>query len=129
LGADADVLGCLRKIVVVDQGSRRVTAHPSFGRLPPGAAGKVAVIEQANFGGAGGFTRSILEALNTPGATHMLLMDDDAELEPESVYRAARLLALARGDLAVGGNMLDLLRPNELFELNAEVYPHLLAPC
>jgi galactofuranosylgalactofuranosylrhamnosyl-N-acetylglucosaminyl-diphospho-decaprenol beta-1,5/1,6-galactofuranosyltransferase len=127
LGADADVLGCLRKIVVVDQGSRRVTAHPSFGRLPPGAAGKVVVIEQANFGGAGGFTRSILEALNTRGATHMLLMDDDAELEPESVYRAARLLALAREDLAVGGNMLDLLRPNELFELNAEVYPRLLA--
>jgi galactofuranosylgalactofuranosylrhamnosyl-N-acetylglucosaminyl-diphospho-decaprenol beta-1,5/1,6-galactofuranosyltransferase len=35
------------------------------------------LFEQKNYGGAGGFTRGIIEAMNL-GATHFLLMDDDA---------------------------------------------------
>ena len=42
-------------------------------------------------------------------ATHVLLMDDDAIVEPESILRAAAFLSLARGDVAIGGHMLDPL--------------------
>jgi galactofuranosylgalactofuranosylrhamnosyl-N-acetylglucosaminyl-diphospho-decaprenol beta-1,5/1,6-galactofuranosyltransferase len=125
---DADVSAALRAIIVIDQGTKRVADHPDFARLPEGARDKLRLVTQANFGGAGGFTRSILEALGDAGATHVLLMDDDAVVETESVFRTARFLALAREEMAVGGGMLDLLRPCELFEATAEVYPDRLAP-
>jgi len=128
LADDPEALDCLRAVVVVDQGTNRVTAHPDFVSLPAAAAARTRIVEQGNFGGAGGFTRSILEAQGVGGASHVLLMDDDAVLEPESVFRAARFLALARGEVAVGGNMLDLLRANEVFEVTAEVLPQHLAP-
>jgi galactofuranosylgalactofuranosylrhamnosyl-N-acetylglucosaminyl-diphospho-decaprenol beta-1,5/1,6-galactofuranosyltransferase len=108
---DPDVAGILGRVVVVDQGTSKVMDHPAFGDLPASVRSKLQVVEQGNFGGAGGFTRSILEARSVAGATHVLLMDDDAVIEPESVLRAAALLALAREEFAVGGQMLDMLRP------------------
>ena len=81
------------------------------------------VVEQGNYGGTGGFTRSILEAQGIDGATHMLLMDDDAVTEPESVFRAAAFQALAKEDIGVGGQMLDMLRPMEVYESGALLDP------
>ena len=54
----------------------------------------------------------------------MLLMDDDAVTEPESVFRAiASFQALAREDMGVGGQMLDMLRPMEVYESGALIDP------
>ena len=120
---DDDVADLLGQIIVVDQGSSRVKDHPSFDELADRAGSKLRVVEQGNFGGTGGFTRSILEARNVPGATHMLLMDDDAVTEPESVLRTAAFQALAREDIGVGGQMLDMLRPMEVYESGAMLDP------
>ncbi len=120
---DAEVTEVLERVVVVDQGTAKVRDHPAFDDLPAHSASKLQVVEQANLGGAGGFTRSIVEARDIPDATHMLLMDDDAVTEPESVFRAAAFQSLAKGDVGVGGQMLDMLRPMEVYESGALVDP------
>lgn len=120
---DEQVAEVLGQIIVVDQGTNRVKDHPAYDEIAARAGSKLRVIEQGNFGGAGGFTRSILEARNVDDATHMLLMDDDAVTEPESVFRAAAFQALAREDIGVGGPMLDMLRPMEVYEAGAMLDP------
>ncbi len=48
-----------------------------------------------NTGGSGGFTRGIMEALRSDrGYTHVLLMDDDIEINPEALQRTYALTAL-----------------------------------
>lgn len=84
---------------------------------------RVSFFDQANFRGAGGFTRCILEGMHGHGATHVLLLDDNALVEPESVFRAATFFSLAREEFAVGGAMLDLMRPTWMYQAGASVRP------
>lgn len=69
-----------------------------------------------NVGGSGGYARGMIEALhNEPKATHVLLMDDDIMLEPESVKRTYRLLTLLKPeyqDDMISGAMMLYERPN-----------------
>jgi galactofuranosylgalactofuranosylrhamnosyl-N-acetylglucosaminyl-diphospho-decaprenol beta-1,5/1,6-galactofuranosyltransferase len=121
--ADPDVAQVLERIIVVDQGREKVSNHPAFAALMRVAAERLQLVEQDNLGGAGGFTRCLLEAQSTGSATHILLMDDDILPEPESVLRTAAFLSLARGDLAVGGHMLDRFRPRQLVESGSRYLP------
>jgi galactofuranosylgalactofuranosylrhamnosyl-N-acetylglucosaminyl-diphospho-decaprenol beta-1,5/1,6-galactofuranosyltransferase len=121
--ADPDVAPLLERVLVVDQGTAKVRNHPAFAALARAAAGRLQLVEQDNYGGSGGFTRCLLEAQNAGSATHVLLMDDDILLEPESVLRATAFLSLARNDLAVGGHMLDRFRPRQLVEPGSRYLP------
>src|SRR5579883_955664 len=121
--ADSDVAVILDRIIVVDQGAEKVREHRAFAALARDAAGKLQLVEQENRGGAGGFTRCLLEARNLDTATHVLLMDDDIIPEPESVLRAAAFLSLARSEMAVGGHMLDRFRPRQLVESGSRYLP------
>lgn len=123
LDSDPDLWNWLTRIVVVDQGTNKVRAHPAYGRLAGRMDSRIALVEQDNFGGSGGFTRCILEAMQVAGATHVLLLDDDAVMEPESVYRASAMLSLAKGDLAIGGPMLDMLQSCRISEAGADLDP------
>ena len=80
----------------------------------------VTVIPNANVGGAGGFARGMLAALESPrDFTHVLLMDDDVRVCPESFKRTFNLLSLVNeryADAFVNGAMLQLERPNMQFE-------------
>lgn len=73
---------------------------------------KVHVFENKNAGGSGGFTRGLIECMNlskTNKITHVLLMDDDVVLQPESIYRTYKLLTLLKPeyqDSYIGGAML-----------------------
>ena len=59
----------------------------------------VHIYPNQNVGGAGGFTRGILEALRAEKKpTHVLLMDDDVKILPESLIRTYSLLALIKGE-------------------------------
>jgi len=120
---DTEVAEVLARVAIVDQGEQRVRAHPDYALLAESAGDRLQLVEQDNFGGAGGFTRCLLEATEIGNATHVLLMDDDAVIEPECVLRAAAFLSLARQDLAVGGYMLDQRRPRELFEVGSRYSP------
>ncbi len=123
--------GCWRdlpRIVVVNQGRPGLAAHAALAGLPAAFRARLAVVEQGNFGGAGGFTRGLLEALGIPGATHALLMDDDVAAEPEALRRAAAFFAIARPRHALGGHMLDMLRPTRLYEAGARIDERKLYP-
>ena len=50
-----------------------------------------------NVGGAGGFTRGMIESMRErEDLTHVLLMDDDVLILPESLFRTYHLLSLAK---------------------------------
>lgn len=100
------------------------------------------VCPNPNVGGSGGFARGMMEALGwaqgangeeganepdgaadaseeTVGYTHVLLMDDDVHVSPESFKRTHALLSLASGryrDAFVNGAMLKIQEPNIQFE-------------
>ena len=70
-----------------------------------------------NAGGAGGFARGMIESLHQePEATHVLLMDDDILIQPESIYRTFRLLQYAVDEYSeafISGAMLYMEEKNE----------------
>ena len=73
---------------------------------------KIHIFENKNVGGAGGFTRGLIESMRLSGKrpfTHVLLMDDDVVIQPESIYRTYTLLKLLKPeykDTYIGGAML-----------------------
>ncbi|MBV8652718.1 MAG: glycosyltransferase, partial [Alphaproteobacteria bacterium] len=107
-----DAAACQRlvKLVVVDQGASAALGPALDDIARTAGAPALALVQQDNFGGSGGFARVMLEALSSSDATHVLLMDDDAEIETESICRAVAFLSLTT-NAAVGGQMLDLYRP------------------
>ncbi len=80
----------------------------------------VTVIPNQNVGGSGGFARGMIAALDSDtDFTHVLLMDDDVRVMPESLIRTFNLLSLAKGaykDAFVNGAMLSLEDPKRQFE-------------
>ncbi len=95
------------KIFVVDNG-QTLTASD----FP---AERVQFISSRNVGGSGGFTRGLIEALQG-SYTHFLFMDDDIELESESIYRLFALYEYGKSDFAVAGSMLDLAKKQIMHE-------------
>lgn len=89
---------------VVDNGRTLDTAS----LVAPG----VSVHPNMNAGGAGGFARGMIEALRqTPKATHVLLMDDDVVVSPESILRTYNLLSLVTDEYAeafLSGAMMSM---------------------
>ena len=73
-----------------------------------------------NTGGAGGFARGMLESLKQEtSATHVLLMDDDVLILPESIARTYRLLRLIKKEYKnsfISGAMLYYEEPNRQHE-------------
>ena len=72
----------------------------------------IQIFPNLNAGGVGGFTRTILEALDKQeeeGFTHIILMDDDVKLEPDAFVRTYAFLSLLREeylDSCISGTML-----------------------
>lgn len=72
------------------------------------------VFPNRNLGGAGGFTRALIEIKNASqekGITHVLLMDDDIRLNPDSLQRTFAMLRLMKEehkDAFIGGHMLKI---------------------
>ncbi len=75
----------------------------------------VSVHPNKNLGGAGGFARGMIEAMEqTPKATHVLLMDDDIALSPQSIIRTYNLLSIANEEYSqafISGMMMSLDEP------------------
>jgi len=72
------------------------------------------VLPQQNSGGAGGFTRGILETLRSstsPRATHLLLMDDDIDVQPETLFRSIQFLRYQRSQAVLGAPLFDRHEP------------------
>lgn len=82
--------------------------------LDPNESGdqRITISPNENVGGAGGFARGMIEAMeqSTP-ATHVLIMDDDVEVSPESIRRTYELLRMVNSEYEEGfvsGAMLNI---------------------
>ena len=67
----------------------------------------VTLVLNENLGGAGGFSRGLIQAQQT-GASHCLFMDDDASIHMESLERTWMMLAYAADpSTAIAGAMIN----------------------
>ena len=68
---------------------------------------KITLFPNANLGGAGGFTRGLIEG-EKAGYSHVLFMDDDASIPMEALHRAYAFLTLSKDPkAAVSGAMIS----------------------
>ena len=66
------------------------------------------LIPNSNYGGTGGFMRSLIHFIDEKKYTHCLFMDDDASTEASSIYRSIAFLRHALDDAtAISGAMLS----------------------
>lgn len=80
------------------------------------------LIRNKNVGGAGGFTRGIIEIMAEKSFTHVILMDDDALLDTASIEKTYNFLLYAKKDfedLYIGGATLRLDKQNIQLESGA----------
>jgi GT2 family glycosyltransferase len=93
------------------------------------ASAPVRVLPNPNLGGAGGFARGLIEFREGGWSTHVVFMDDDISLEPESIVRTISLLSYADSpDLCIHGAMISEEQPWMQFEAGSayefrSVYP------
>ncbi|MBW4422417.1 MAG: glycosyltransferase family 2 protein [Myxacorys californica WJT36-NPBG1] len=99
------------KVFLVDNGRTLEKASFNDSRLK--------LIPNKNAGGSGGFTRGLVEALEEDSYSHFLVMDDDIELESESIYRLFSLHEYAKSDFIVAGGLLNLNKKHVLYEAGA----------
>jgi galactofuranosylgalactofuranosylrhamnosyl-N-acetylglucosaminyl-diphospho-decaprenol beta-1,5/1,6-galactofuranosyltransferase len=109
---DGEVLERLRRMIIVDNG--RTLANDLFA-----GADKVTVIPQDNFGGSGGTTRGLIEAFLDQDVTHVLIMDDDIELDTSSIFTTFSVFSYAKTEFAIAGTMLNALKPDTVYEAGA----------
>lgn len=99
------------KLIVVDNG-KTLDVNRSNDR--------VKIIPNMNAGGAGGFTRGLMDIMEqNVGFTRVLFMDDDVEIFPESFYRTLILSNYLKEefkDSFINGAMLDLYDKSKFFE-------------
>ena len=99
------------KLYIIDNG-RTLDRNEAVRELAADCGGRVVILPNRNAGGAGGFTRGMIEVLKAKereGFTHVLLMDDDAVFEPDAFVRIHGLAATLKEkwkDITVGGAML-----------------------
>ncbi|MGH3787373.1 MAG: glycosyltransferase [Pseudonocardiaceae bacterium] len=116
LSLDDTTLSMVDMIYVVDQGNDTVESRPGFADVRRVLGSKLHYLRQPNLGGAGGFSRGLYEVMEV-GQTqpaHILFMDDDIMLEPDTVVRLTSFANCATAPTIVGGQMLYLLHPNQL---------------
>jgi galactofuranosylgalactofuranosylrhamnosyl-N-acetylglucosaminyl-diphospho-decaprenol beta-1,5/1,6-galactofuranosyltransferase len=124
LGDFSDIHPQLDTVYVVDQSGRRVSDHPGFEDAAKKLAGHVQVIEQANLGGSGGFSRSMDETVQAGRSDYVLLSDDDVEIDPEGILRAVTFADLARKPTIVGGQMFSRYERSVLHAFAEAVAPY-----
>jgi galactofuranosylgalactofuranosylrhamnosyl-N-acetylglucosaminyl-diphospho-decaprenol beta-1,5/1,6-galactofuranosyltransferase len=104
----------LREVLVIDQANAAIDFEDCYG-------GRVRRIRQDNFGGSGGFTRGIIEALDN-GAEWILLMDDDAIPDPLSFGTLAAYISQKEHTrFALHGAMFSSSDPDMISEAGAFV--------
>lgn len=79
---------------------------------------QIHIFPNRNLGGSGGFARSMIEAKKVSeekGFTHILMMDDDIRINPDSLLRTYTILRLLKPEYReafVGGHMLKIDAPS-----------------
>jgi galactofuranosylgalactofuranosylrhamnosyl-N-acetylglucosaminyl-diphospho-decaprenol beta-1,5/1,6-galactofuranosyltransferase len=108
IASDPVVAQELTAVVVADQGNRKVRDDAGFAGVAASLGQKLHLVEQGNLGGSGGFSRAMYETLERTDATHLLFLDDDVQLEADSLHRALAFSRFTDDPMLVGGQMLAL---------------------
>ncbi|MGH3548137.1 MAG: glycosyltransferase [Pseudonocardiaceae bacterium] len=116
LSLDDTTLSMVDAVYVVDQGNDTVESRAGFADVQRVFGPKLHYLQQPNLGGAGGFTRGLYEVmeLDPTNHAHILFMDDDIMLEPDTVVRLSTFANCTTVPAIVGGQMLYLLHPDQL---------------
>ncbi|WNV74784.1 glycosyltransferase [Geodermatophilus sp. DSM 44513] len=123
LAGDDVVREQIGTVVVADQGSRKVRDAAGFTEVEAALAGRLRLVEQGNLGGSGGFSRTMYESLTHTDATHHLLLDDDVQIEPDSIARLFAFARFTKTPMVVGGQMLALQDRSVLHTMGEVVAP------
>ena len=108
------------RVYVIDNG-KTLKDYPEIMQLEENSKGRIRIMENRNAGGAGGFTRGMIEVIRDKekyGMTHVLLMDDDAVIEPDAIVRTYGLLVGVKEEwtnITVGGGIMRQEFPHVLF--------------
>ncbi|MDH6680998.1 galactofuranosylgalactofuranosylrhamnosyl-N-acetylglucosaminyl-diphospho-decaprenol beta-1,5/1,6-galactofuranosyltransferase [Rhodococcus sp. LBL1] len=114
LESDPLVAAVVKKVIVPDQGTRKVRDEPGFDEAAAALGDKLTMHDQGNLGGSGGYSRIMYEALKNTDCEQILFMDDDIEIEPDSILRALAISRFAKSPILVGGQMLNLQERSHL---------------
>ncbi|RVW06912.1 glycosyltransferase family 2 protein [Prescottella agglutinans] len=114
LASDPLVADVVKKVIVPDQGTRKVRDEPGFDEAAAALGDKLTMHDQGNLGGSGGYSRIMYEALKNTDCEQILFMDDDIEIEPDSILRALAMSRFAKSPILVGGQMLNLQERSHL---------------
>ncbi|MCQ4120512.1 glycosyltransferase [Rhodococcus tibetensis] len=121
LASDALVLEVVKAVIVPDQGTRKVVDEAGYEDAAAALGDRLVIHDQANLGGSGGYSRIMYEALKTTDCQHILFMDDDIEIEPDSILRALAMSRFAKTPMLVGGQMLNLQERSHLHTMGEVV--------
>lgn len=98
----------LDTVYCTDQGSDLVKDQKDFDEVADNLGEQLTYIQQANLGGSGGFSRGMYETAKAGDSDFVLLLDDDAISEPESILRAIQFSDYTVRPVLVGGGMFHL---------------------
>ncbi|RAX17292.1 glycosyltransferase [Pseudarthrobacter sp. AG30] len=127
LAESAEALEHVQEILIVDQGTQKLSDAPGFDEVKEALNGKLRIINQSNLGGSGGFARGMFEAVEN-GSDYVLLMDDDIVVEPESIIRLLTFADRCKTPTLVGGHMFDLYNRTVLHTFGEVVNPYRFQP-
>lgn len=127
LAQNEDALTHVKEILIVDQGTQKVSDAAGFDEVKEQLGDRLRIINQDNLGGSGGFARGMFESLEN-GSDYVLLMDDDIVVEPESIPRLLTFAAFCRKPTLVGGHMFDLYNRTVLHTFGEVVNPYRFQP-
>lgn len=106
---DPILLEHIDRIFVIDQGNDLVRDQPEYNELADELGEQLQVIRQGNLGGSGGFSRAMSESLKREESDFIQILDDDVQVEPESLRRSIIFAQFASVPTIVGAHMFDLL--------------------
>lgn len=121
LGSDPLVLEKIKAVIIPDQGNRKVVDEPGFAEAVLPLGDRLAIHDQPNLGGSGGYSRVMYEALKTTDAEYIVYMDDDIEIEPDCILRALAFSRFAKSPILTGGQMLNLQERSHLHTMGEVV--------
>lgn len=127
MAENPEALEHVQEVLLVDQGSQKVSEAEGFAEVRDALRGKLRIINQSNLGGSGGFARGMFEAVEN-GSDYVLLMDDDIVVEPESIIRLLTFADRCKTPTIVGGHMFDLYNRTVMHTFGEVVNPYRFQP-
>ncbi|GAA2180430.1 glycosyltransferase [Brooklawnia cerclae] len=128
IASQPDVVGILDEMIVVDQGTKKVADESGYAEAATAMGGKVAIIEQPNLGGSGGFARGQYEATVRGRSDYVILLDDDIRIEPETLVRLTTFADMSKKPTIVGAQMFDLMNRSVMYTFGEVVNNYTWAP-